>query len=82
MTKKAQETGTGRWSYEIRVEGQLSHDWSAWFDGLDIRHERNLDTGELLTVISGDLPDQSALHGILNKIRDLNLTILSCLRKP
>ncbi len=83
MTNKAREVGSsGKWIYEIRVEGQLGSEWSSWFDGLTVAHERNETTGDVVTVISGTLPDQSALHGLLNKIRDLNLTILSFNRKP
>lgn len=82
MVKKLQEPKSGKWIYEIRVEGQLSPKWSAWFDGLTIEYEMDRETGDVITVISGFLADQSALHGLLNKIWDLNLTILSCLRKP
>ncbi len=83
MTNKAAEVGSsGKWLYEIRVEGQLGYEWSSWFDGLIVAHERNETTGEVVTVISGILPDQPALHGLLNKIRDLNLSILSLKRKP
>lgn len=77
-----QDSESGNVYYEIRVLGLLSDEWSSWFDGLSIAHEGNQATGEVVTVISGTLPDQSALHGLLNKIRDLNLTILSFTRKP
>ena len=60
--------------YEIRVEGTLSEDWSAWFDGLDVA----ADGGN--TVISGVLPDQPALHGLLNRVRDLGLCLISVRR--
>jgi hypothetical protein len=66
--------------YEIRVEGQLPSDWSDWFEGLDIRCGP---LGE--SVLSGPLADQAALHGVLAKIRDLNLKLISidrrCTRK-
>ncbi len=62
--------------YEIRVEGLLADRWSPWFEGLTIRREAN---GE--TVLSGSLPDQAALHGVLAKIRDLNLNLLSVTRQ-
>jgi hypothetical protein len=57
--------------YEIRVKGQLDGRWSEWFDGLALRDE-----GED-TVISGQLPDQAALHGVLARIRDLGLPLLA-----
>jgi hypothetical protein len=81
MSKGREGEFAGKWMYEIRVEGELGCEWSAWFDGLTVAHERNPVTGEVITVIFGILPDQSALHGLLNKIRDLNLTILSFHRK-
>ena len=67
-----------RWParYEIRVESILHERWSDWFEGLGI---------EILgdaTVLSGTLPDQSALHGILDRVRDLGLTVISLRRIP
>ncbi len=58
--------------YEICVEGELPGDWSNWFEGLEIRCGR---LGE--SVLSGRLADQAALHGVLAKIRDLNLKLVS-----
>ncbi len=57
---------------EIRVKGQLSDEWSDWFDNLEMRY---LENGEM--ALSGAIPDQAALMGILNKLHRLNLTILS-----
>lgn len=57
---------------EIRVRGQLSADWSAWFDGLTVV---NCPNGE--AVLSGPLPDQAALFGVLNRLYGLNLRLLS-----
>ncbi len=68
--------------YEIRVEGQLSAEWSSWFEGLAIRVETNPEDGQVTTVLSGVLPDQPALHGILNIIRDLNLRLISVFSVP
>jgi hypothetical protein len=65
-----QETGV-RVRYEIQVKGVLDAHWAEWFEGLDLRAE-----GET-TVISGPLPDQAALHGVLAKVRDLGLQLLA-----
>ena len=59
-------------AYEIRVKGHLDPSWSEWFDGLQITNEPN---GEAL--LSGHIPDQAALHGVLAKVRDLNLQLIS-----
>lgn len=60
--------------YEILVEGVLDDHWSAWFEGLHVSG----DTGT--TTIAGPLPDQTALHGLLTKIRDLGLPLLEVRR--
>jgi hypothetical protein len=60
--------------YEIRVEGILGQHWAAWFEGLQI----SSDGGQ--AVISGWLPDQPALHGVLAKTRDLGLSLISVRR--
>ena len=62
--------------YEIRVERVLDHGWSEWFDGLLIER-MGADT-----LLSGTLPDQSALHGVFDKLRDLGLTIVAVRRLP
>ena len=58
--------------YQIVVKGHLSSDWLEWFDGLAIVQTS---TGE--TILSGPLADQAALHGVLIKVRDLGLPLLS-----
>ena len=58
--------------YNIKVKGQLDACWSEWFDGLTVNPD---DDG--YTTLSGPLPDQAALHGILARIRDLGLPLLS-----
>jgi hypothetical protein len=62
--------------YEVRVEGVLEGRWSEWFEGLEV--ERVGDD----TILSGTLPDQPALHGILDKVRDLGLTLIAVRRLP
>ncbi len=59
-------------TYEIRVQGHLDDRWSAWFDGLALVHA---DDGS--TLIRGEVADQAALHGLIQKVRDLGLTLLS-----
>jgi len=51
--------------------------WLNWFEGLSIRTEFNAESARHVTVLYGPIPDQPALHGVLNKIRDLNLTLIS-----
>ena len=58
--------------YEIRVTGHLGSRWAAWFDGLSLTNE---DDGT--TVISGSVVDQAALHGLLQKLRDIAVPLLS-----
>ena len=58
--------------YEIRVRGELDSRWSAWFDDVTVTPLGNGDT-----LITGLIQDQAALHGILAKIRDLSLYLLS-----
>jgi hypothetical protein len=59
-------------TYHIRLKGHLDSQWSAWFEGMTISNEPN---GE--SVLRGSLADQAALHGVLIKIRDLGLPLLS-----
>ena len=58
--------------YEIRVEGHLTLQWMDWFDGLTIQLEV---TGE--TTLSGPVADQAALYGLLKKVRDLGMPLVS-----
>lgn len=58
--------------YQIRIKGHLGADWSDWFDGLAITLQ---DNGE--TLLSGPVADQAALHGLLRKIRDLGMVLIS-----
>ena len=58
--------------YEIRVKGILEERWSDWFDGFSIKPQ----AGDI-TYLSGKVKDQAALHGLLAKIRDLGLVLIS-----
>ena len=58
--------------YRIRLKEKLDQRWSTWLGGLMVIHEAN---GE--TVLTGEVVDQAALHGLLSKVRDLHLTLIS-----
>jgi hypothetical protein len=58
--------------YEIRLKGHLDARWSDWFDGLSFTHE-----SDGTTIIHGPVADQAALHGLLAKVRDLGLPLVS-----
>jgi hypothetical protein len=58
--------------YEIRLKGHLDSRWAAWFDGLSLSNET-----DGTTIIRGPVVDQSALHGLLQKVRDLGLPLVS-----
>ena len=58
--------------YEIRLQGHLDIKWSEWFYGMTITHER-----DGVTTLCGPLPDQIVLHSVLDRIRDMNLPLLS-----
>jgi len=61
--------------YEIRVKGILDSKWADWFDGFTIAPQPDGDT-----VLTGPVADQAALHGLLSKVRDLGLPLLSVKR--
>ena len=61
--------------YEIRIKGHLDDKWADWFEGLTITRE---DNGE--TLLIGPVVDQAALHGVLRKVRDLAMPLLSVSR--
>ncbi len=66
----------GATGYEIRVEGHLDRRWAARFDGLAMRLE-----ADGTTVITGPVPDQAALHGLLQWVRDMGLPLVSVTRR-
>lgn len=61
--------------YEIRVEGHLDEVWSGWFEGLSLTRGP-----EGVTVLAGPVADQAALHGLLARVRDLGLVLVSVTR--
>jgi hypothetical protein len=70
---------SGRWPeagrYEIRIKGRLEPRWAAWFDGLTLTYG-----GDGTTVVQGPVVDQAALHGLLQKVRDVGLPLVSVTR--
>jgi hypothetical protein len=58
--------------YQIRIKGHLADRWSPWFDGLTITLEQSGDT-----LLTGPVADQAALHGLLRKVRDCGLPLIS-----
>ena len=65
---RAEEPGR----YEIRVKGHLADRWAAWFDGMTLTRQ-----ADGTTVLDGPVADQSALHGLLRKVSDLGLPLVS-----
>ncbi len=58
--------------YQVRIVGHLNREWAGWFDDFTITLEDNGDT-----LLTGLVPDQAALHGLLKKVRDLGMPLLS-----
>jgi hypothetical protein len=61
--------------YQIRIEGHLGYRWTDWFEGLTVTLEENGDT-----LLTGPVVDQAALYGLLKKVRDLGLPLVSVKR--
>jgi hypothetical protein len=72
-TSRGDRPEAGR--YEIRLAGRLDARWAAWFDGLTVGQG-----GDGTTLISGPIADQAALHGLLQRVRDLGLPLVSVTR--
>lgn len=62
--------------YEIHIDGLLDDRWAEWFWPMHLEHDGDQ------TVLSGVLPDQAALHGVLERLRDLNVRIIAVRRVP
>jgi hypothetical protein len=58
--------------YELRINGHLDYGWAEWFEGLVLTHQ-----GNGTTTLRGTVTDQAALHGLLTKVRDLGVTLIS-----
>lgn len=58
-------------SYELRVDGHLDQHWSTWFGALTLTHD------EGTTILRGPVTDQAELHGLISKVRDLGVTLIS-----
>ena len=77
-TDASAEDRYGPGHYEIRLKGHLAERWVNWFGGLTITLEDNGDT-----LLAGPVVDQAALHGLLKKVRDLGMPLISVIRvKP
>ena len=63
--------------YQIRINGRLDTQWTSWFTGMSITHE---ESGE--TFITGPVIDQAALYGLLHRVRDLGIPLISVQRLP
>ena len=74
MTGANDQPNQDSW-YEIRVQGRLEGRWAVWFDGLELTRS---DDGT--TLVRGPVADQAALHGLLHKMRDLGLPLVSVVR--
>jgi hypothetical protein len=61
--------------YEIRLKGHLDDRWAAWFESLNLTHE-----SDGTTILCGPVVDQAELHGLLRKVRDLGMTLISVIR--
>mgnify|MGYP001828711962 CR=1 FL=1 len=64
--------------YLVRVRGMLDESWSDWFGGVEMAPEQTVD-GASITMLAGTF-DHSALHGVLGRLRDLNMTLISVSR--
>lgn len=73
-------TGENCVVYEIKIKDVLDDHWNQWFEGMTLTQVENGEIGQMCTLITGPIADQPALHGLLAKIRDLNLTLISVCR--
>jgi hypothetical protein len=71
-----QGRGINKKVYQIKIKEQLNESWADWFEGFSMSFE-TIEGENNITVLTGEITDQSALNGILSKIWSLNLTVLS-----
>jgi hypothetical protein len=78
MSTRHATTGSGREDhlYRIRIQGHLDQRWTSWFDGLALTHD-----GDGTTLLQGHVADQAALYGLLTKVRDMGLPLVSVTRE-
>ncbi len=72
MSRNSKGTDQENATYEIRITGHLEDRWAEWFEPMTVRADE-----DGTTILVGCLPDQTALHGVLLKIRNMNLKIIS-----
>jgi hypothetical protein len=72
MTETSASGRSDAVTYEIRVKGHLDRRWAAWFDGLVLTQE-----ADGTSLVRGPVPDQAALHGLLQRMRDIGLPLIS-----
>jgi hypothetical protein len=66
--------------YEIRLQGRLDERWATWFDGMSLTTARDPVGSGVLTILRGHVVDQAALHGLLTRLRDIGLPLISITR--
>ena len=76
MKQSNAEPGSDQAAYQIKVQGKLNEKWSDWFGGMTVTVQSESNDAPI-TTLTGSVADQSALRGILTKIWDLNLTLIS-----
>jgi len=74
ITTKIQRSHPSK--YQIEIQGKQRENWSDWMDDLEIKTDPN-DKGFTITTLTGIVKDQAGLHGLLNRIRDLNIPLIS-----
>lgn len=77
--EKRQKSAVEPFAYQITIEGIVKNDWSDWFSGMGIFYHRDAG-GLVITILSGVIADQAELRGLLTKLWDLNVNIISVIR--
>ena len=72
MSEQSAAAGASAERYALRIQEHIADSWSEWFEGMVMTH-----TGAGETLLTGPVADQAALHGLLARVRDLNLTLIS-----